>query len=287
VRIGFNVLVVGGHIGEEHAPLLEGLKRLGYDGVEIPVFEGPVSHYEALGRLLKEIGLPSTMVAIVSEDTNPSSADPAIRARARDHLRWCIDCGQAIAADVMAGPYHSPLGVFTGSGPTESELSHLADSLRDASAYAESAGVHLSIEALNRFECYMLNTMEQASDLRRRVDHANFSFQYDTFHANIEERDPVGAYRAHAHEITHVHISENDRGIPGRGHVPLGETIRAVKASGYDGWLTVEAFGRAVPALAAATRVWRDLFPDLDTLFSESIDVIRRHWAQAEQGGRP
>jgi D-psicose/D-tagatose/L-ribulose 3-epimerase len=287
VRIGFNVLVVGGHIGEEHAPLLEGLKRLGYDGVEIPVFEGPVSHYEALGRLLKEIGLQSTMVAIVSEDTNPSSADPAIRARARDHLRWCIDCGHAIAADVMAGPFHSPLGVFTGSGPTESELAHLADSLRDASAYAESAGVHLSIEALNRFECYMLNTMEQASDLRRRVDHANFSFQYDTFHANIEERDPVGAYQAYAHEITHVHISENDRGIPGRGHVPMRETIRAVKASGYDGWLTVEAFGRAVPALAAATRVWRDLFPALDTLFSESIDVIRRHWAQAEQGGRP
>jgi D-psicose/D-tagatose/L-ribulose 3-epimerase len=286
VRIGFNVLVVGGHIGEEHAPLLEGLKRLGYDGVEIPVFEGPVSHYEALGRLLKEIGLQSTMVAIVSEDTNPSSAEPAIRARARDHLRWCIDCGHAIAADVMAGPFHSPLGVFTGSGPTESELAHLADSLRDASAYAESAGVHLSIEALNRFECYMLNTMEQASDLRRRVDHANFSFQYDTFHANIEERDPVGAYQAYAHEITHVHISENDRGIPGRGHVPMRETIRAVKASGYDGWLTVEAFGRAVPALAAATRVWRDLFPDLDTLLSESIEVIRRHWAQAEQGGR-
>jgi D-psicose/D-tagatose/L-ribulose 3-epimerase len=69
--------------------------------------------------------------------------------------------------------------------------------------------------------------------------------------------------------------------VPGRGHVPLRETIRAIRSRGYDGWLTVEAFGRSVPALAAATRVWRDLYPDIDTLFSESIDVIRRHWAQA------
>ena len=127
----------------------------------------------------------------------------------------------------------------------------------------------------------MLNTMAQASELRRRVGHPNFSYQYDTFHANIEERDPVGVYSAFAHEITHIHISENDRGIPGRGHVPFAETIGAIRRSGYDGWLTVEAFGRAVPALAAATRIWRDLFPDLDTMFSESIDTIRRHWAQA------
>ena len=284
MKVGFNFLVVGGHIGEEHAPLLERLKAHGYDGVEIPVFEGELSHYEGLGRLLRRIGLGATMVAIVSEGANPASPDAAVRARARDHLRWCIDCGHAFGAEVMAGPFHSPLGVFSGDGPTDAELGHLADSMHEAAGYAADAGVHLSIEALNRFECYMLNTMAQASDLRRRVGHPNFSYQYDTFHANIEERDPVGTYRRFAHEISHIHISENDRGIPGRGHTPIGATIREARHSGYDGWLTVEAFGRAVPALAAATRVWRDLFPDIDTLFAESIAVTRRHWAQALEG---
>lgn len=281
MRIGFNLLVVDGHIGEGHAHLFERLKTLGYDGVEIPVFEGPVSHYEAVGRRLRSMGLQSSIVAIVTQEANPSSAVPAIRARGLDHLKWCIDCAHGLGADVMAGPFHAPLGVFTGNGPTETELDHVADSLREASVYAQGAGVKIAIEALNRFECYILNTMKQASDLRRRVGHPNFSYQYDTFHADIEERDPIAAYVDFAHEITHIHISENDRGIPGRGHVPFEQTIKAIRASGYDDWLTVESFGRSVPALAAATRVWRDLFPDLDTLFSESIDVIRRHWAQA------
>ncbi len=281
MQIGFNLLVATGHVTADHYPLLDRLKRLGYDGVELPIFEGEVAHYHELGRVLRDKGLRSTFVTIVNEDTNPVSADARVREKARDRLRWAIDCGHAIGAEVMCGPFHSPLGVFTGEGPTEDELSRLADVLREAAAYGQSAGVQLAIEALNRFECYVLTTMDQASVLRRRVDHPNFAYQYDTFHSNIEERDPVAAFARHAQEFTHIHISENDRGIPGRGHVPWEATFKAIRASGYDGWLTVEAFGRAVPALAAATRVWRDLFPDIDTLFAESIAMIRRHWAQA------
>jgi D-psicose/D-tagatose/L-ribulose 3-epimerase len=281
MKIGFNLLAVSGFIGDEHSHLFDQLKRLGYDGVELPVFEGAPAHYGVIGRRLREIGLGSTIVTVMTEEANPASLDRAIRIAAGERLRWVIDCAEALGATVLCGPYHSPLGVFSGQGATDAELSHAADTLREAAAYGQKAGVHLSIEALNRFECYMLNTMAQASDLRRRVGHPNFSYMYDTFHANIEERDPVGAYKAFANEITHIHISENDRGIPGRGHTPLRETIAAARSKGYQGWMTVEAFGRALPALAAATRVWRDLFPDVDTLFAESYDVIKRHWENA------
>lgn len=282
MKIGFNLLVVGGFITEEHRPLLERLAALGYDGVEVPAFEGDVRHYERLGHLLSDIGLAATTVAIVGDDSNPVSPDPEIRRRARERHRRCVDCTAALGGTVIAGPYHSPVGVFTGEGPREDELAHLAEALQEMAEYAAAQGVHLSLEAINRFECYVLNTMEQASALRRRVGHPNLGYMYDTFHANIEERDPVEAYRRHAAEITHIHISENDRGIPGRGHVPFAQTIAAIRQAGYDGWLTVEAFGRALPALAAATRVWRDLFPSLDVLFAESIDLIRREWAAAE-----
>jgi D-psicose/D-tagatose/L-ribulose 3-epimerase len=192
-----------------------------------------------------------------------------------------VDCAAALGATVIAGPFHSPVGVFTGAGPTEGELARLAEALRAMADYAAQAGIALSLEAINRFECYMLNTMEQASALKRHVGHDNFGYMYDTFHANIEERDPVGAYAAHASEINYIHLSENDRGIVGRGHVPWPETFRAIRAAGYDDWLTVEAFGRALPSLAAATRVWRNLFPDIDTLFAESIAVIHREWEAA------
>jgi D-psicose/D-tagatose/L-ribulose 3-epimerase len=281
IQIGFNLLTVGGLIDEAHLPLCERIREIGYDGVEIPVFEGDIGHYERLGRQLDAIGLKRTIVTIVAEDSNPLSPDPAIRQKARERHRWAVDCAATLGATVIAGPYHSPVGVFTGEGPREDELAHLAEALHAMADYAGKAGIALSLEAINRFECYALNTMAAASALKAKVAHPNFGYMYDTFHANIEERDPIGAYSRHAPEINHIHLSENDRGIVGRGHVPWAETFRAIHATGYDGWLTVEAFGRALPSLAAATRVWRDLFPDLDTLLVESHDFIRRGWAQA------
>ena len=56
----------------------------------------------------------------------------------------------------------------------------------------------------------------------------------------------------------------------------------AIKRGGYDGWVTVEAFSAGLPAIAAATRVWRPLFPDFETLFTESAAFVRKTWAEAQ-----
>jgi len=286
VRIGFNTLVLGGEPWTIDDGTFATIKAAGYDGVELPVFSGDAKTYAAIGRRLDAIGLARTFVTIIPDETcNPLSEDAATRRRAVDRLAWALDCGHALGATVMAGPWHSPLGVFTGDGPSDLELGRLAEVHRAAAERAGEAGIALSLEALNRFECYVLNTMDQSARHCAAVDHPAFTFMYDTFHANIEERDPAAAYRAHARAITHIHISENDRGIPGRGHIDFAPLFAALRETGYDGWITVEAFGRTVPALAAATRVWRDLFPDLDTLFAESIALIRREWDAAAPEG--
>ncbi len=276
VKIGFNLLVLGTDIGDEHLPELAKLKPLGYDGVEIPIFSGDEKSYTALGRRIADLGLAATGISIATVEANPISPDRAVRRRARDAHKWMIDCTRALGGDRLAGPIHSPVGVFSGSGPTESEKDRCADSLRAAAEYGEAAGVILCVEVINRFESYIMNTMEQGAAMMAKVAHSNCAMMYDTFHANIEERDPVGVFDTHHRGINHIHISENDRGIPGRGHVPWAATFAAFKRCNYDGWLTVEAFGRALPALAGATRVWRDLFPDRQTLFAESIRLIRR-----------
>ena len=283
MKIGINLLFLGETIGLEHFKTFERIRDIGYDGVEISILGGTVPHYRKLGQCLADLGLRTNFGAIATEEASPVSSDPAARVRALDRLRWTIDCGQALGGTVMIGPYHSPLGLFTGSGPTEDELSRCAEVLHQAADYGRSAGVSLSIEAVNRFECYALNTMQQASDLRRRVGHPNFSYMYDTFHANIEEEDPVAIYARFASEITYIHVSENTRGIPGRGNIRWPETFAAIRKAGYNDWITIEAFGRSVPALAAATRVWRDLFPDVETLLVESYAFVRRQWEAAER----
>lgn len=113
------------------------------------------------------------------------------------------------------------------------------------------------------------------------VDHPAIQGMYDTFHANIEETDPIGAIKEIRPHLIHVHISENDRGAPGRGHVPWAATFKALKTSGYDGWLTIEAFGRGLPELAAATRVWRDFAESPEAIYREGFRTIKNGWRRA------
>ncbi len=105
---------------------------------------------------------------------------------------------------------------------------------------------------------------------------------YDTFHANIEEKDPVGAIKTINKHLIHVHISENDRGTPGKGHVPWDATYKALRKAKYDGWLTIEAFGRSLPQLAAATRVWRDFAPSYEEVYRFGYRSMKQGWAKAK-----
>jgi D-psicose/D-tagatose/L-ribulose 3-epimerase len=141
--------------------------------------------------------------------------------------------------------------------------------------------VKLVIEAVNRFETYFVNTMHDLAAYLDLVDHPAVTGMYDTFHANIEEADPIAAFTRNKRHLSYVHISENDRGVPGRGHVPWADTFKAIKRSGYDGWLTIEAFGRGLPELAAATRVWRDFSEGPDAVYREGFRTIREGWDRA------
>lgn len=282
MKLGTNLLCLTDLVEDKHLGRIGQLRDLGYDGVEVPVLQGDVAHYERLGRELDKIGIGRSTTSIVpTPEASPVNSDPHVRARGIAHLNWALDCAIALGAESMGGPFHAPIGWFTGSGPTEDELKYGADAHHALAERAAANGIYLSLEHLNRFETHFLNTMEQARAYVDRVDHPLFKIMYDTFHANIEERDPEAAIALIGSAIGVFHVSENDRGIPGRGHIDFAAMFSALKAAGYDGWLTLEAFGAGLPAIAAATRVWRPLFPDFDTLFAESATFIRKTWAAA------
>lgn len=280
--LGFNLLLWSAHISEEHFPVFSKLKATGYDGIELPIFEGTPESYERVGRVARDNGLRVNAVAVIpDEQHNCMSPDPKVRAAALDHMKWAIDCLAAANGEVLCGPFYQPLGVFSGEGPTPQELDCIVEVHKQASKYAAGQNIKISVEPLNRFECYALNTASAAADIVRRVQEPNYGFLYDTFHANIEEKDPVGAITPNFAEINHVHLSENDRGTPGKGHVPWDATLRALKENGYDGWFVIEAFGRALPAVAAATRVWRDFAPSREEVYEFGHDFLRERWANA------
>ena len=279
MKTGMNLLLWSTHITQEHFPLLAKLKRTGFDGVEIPLFEGDANHYKSLAQEIKNNGLGCTTVTCVGPDANPISPDAKIRQAALDQHKWAIEMTAILGGEFLCGPYHSPLAVFSGSGPTEDEKQHAADVLRQSAEVAKQHKIGLCIEYLNRFECYFLTTAAQAKDLVQRVNHPSFRTMYDTFHANIEEKNAAQTIKDLAGSFAHVHISESDRGIPGTGMVHWDETFRALRQARYDGWLVIEAFGRALPALAAATKVWRDLFPSAEAVYTDGLRFMKQQWA--------
>lgn len=282
MKIGFNMFLWTTNVTRTHQPILRDIKATGYDGVEIPIFEGIPDDYKRLGAMLDEIGLERTAVTAMGDPAmNLIGADAATRKRGVDYMKWALDCCAALGADKIMGPMHSTLGHFSGSGPTNEEKKHSVSSQRAIGDHAATRGVTVGLEALNRFECYLVNTMADLSAHIDEIGHPNIKGMYDTFHANIEETDPIAAYNKHLKNIVHIHISENDRGVPGRGNIPWDETFKAIRKSGYDGWLTIEAFGRGLKDLAAATKVWRDFAESPEAVYREGFQHIKKGWQKA------
>jgi D-psicose/D-tagatose/L-ribulose 3-epimerase len=280
MKFGMNMLLWNTHVTAEHFPLLAKLKKIGFDGVELALFQGDEAHYKKVGQELKDLGLGCTTVTCCGTDNNPVSPDAAVRKKAGEHLKWALGMSAAVGSTHLCGPYHSALGFFTGAGPTDDEKKRSVEVLRGAAQEAQKLNILLCVEYLNRFECYLLTTAQDARTLVKQVNHPNFRMMYDTFHANIEEKDIAQAILGAADSIAHVHISENDRDTPGTGQVHWQETFAALKKIKYDGWLTIEAFGRALPELAAATKIWRDIFPSADELCAKGLQFMKEQWAK-------
>ena len=280
MKYGFNLLLWTAGVTEEHRPLLEMLKKQGYDGVELPIFELNPDHMAKVGKWLDDLGLERTAVTCRGVDDNPASPDAKVRAAGVANNKLVLDCCQAAGATIIAGPYHSALGYFTGAGPTADERKWAVESMRQVAEHAAKVNVRLAVEYLNRFECYLLNSAVDTAAFCKEVNHPSCRMMYDTFHANIEEKSAAEAIKACKDYTIHVHISENDRSTPGQGNIAWDETFDALKATGYDGWFTVEAFGGALPALAAATKIWRQMFESEEQLSRDALAFMKREWAK-------
>lgn len=285
MKYGMNLLLwTDDPTKESFLPVLERLKKIGFDGVELPIFRHEVKRFAALGKRLVNMGLSCTAVTVRTAADNPVSPDKAVRQLSVEMTKRALDCASAAGATVLAGPYYAALGHFTGKGPTATEWRRGVDSMRPVAEHAGTVGVTLALEFLNRFEIYLLNCAADAARFVREVDHPHCRMMYDTFHAHIEEKDIPAAIASCADVMAHVHISENDRSTPGQGQVDWQTTFDALRKVRYDGWLVIEAFGQALPSLAAATKIWRKMFVSEEQLASDGLRFMQREW-QKRQGG--
>lgn len=281
MNLGMNLFLWTDNVEEAHLPLIEKLAKMGFDSVEVPVFAGEPEHFRKIGKRIAEMGLKTTTVLAMFAENNPASADAKVRKAATESLKAAIDRSEAIGSRILCGPLHSALGAFTGHGPTKTERKNSAAVLKGVGNYAKKAKVTLAVEYLNRFEAYLLTTMADTVEYIDAIDHPNVGLMFDTFHAHIEEKDSVAALQLTGDRLVHVHVSESDRGTPGTGQIAWTPVMRELRRRNYQGSCTIEAFGRALPNLAAATKVWRDFFPSQDDVAVRGQQFLRAAWATA------
>ncbi|MGQ0636325.1 MAG: sugar phosphate isomerase/epimerase family protein [Planctomycetaceae bacterium] len=278
MKYGLNMLLWTTDVNESHYPLLEKIKSWGYDGVELPIFELDLARFKKLGGHLNEMGLERTAVSVSTVEANPISESAASRQAAVERLKKVVDVCQGVGVKKVCGPIHSALGHFSGKGPTPDEWKWGKETLLQVADHAQQASVTLVLEYLNRFECYFLNCAADTTRFVKEINHPHVRMMYDTFHANIEEKSIAGAIKTCAQVLAHVHISANDRSTPGEGPIDWDTTFKTLKEMAYDDWLVCEAFGLALPDLAAATKIWRKMFPSEEYLATRALKLMKSHW---------
>jgi D-psicose/D-tagatose/L-ribulose 3-epimerase len=275
MKYGVNTLVWTARVGPAEAPLFQRIREWGFDGAELFISADEPSDIPRVRKMLDDAQLDRTTCGVLPRDAHLVSSDPAVRAQAVRFLTRCIERTAELGARLICGPLYAALGLMTGSRRTENEWNWAVEGLQAAARRAQELGVTICVEPLNRFETYFLNTAADAARLVKDVGSPHVRILFDTFHANIEEQNPARALRSIAPELGHVHISENDRGIPGSGHTDWSGIFKTLCEIRYDGWLTIESFAKPEPDLASAACIWRDLAPSGDELARQGLQFIK------------
>jgi len=249
------------------------ISEMGYNGVELPIFDPATLDLIAIRQACVNSGLACTASTAMAQGL--SLIDDERRTQGVAWLQNVVRAASALGADLLCGPMAVPVGELRGRGFTSQEFDNCVRSLQEVGAVASAEGVTLALEPLNRFETFMLNTVQDCVRLMTAVDQPSVGLLLDTFHMHIEDKSTPAALPRAGIDIKHFHCSENDRGAVGSGQVDWTGTFQALADVQYSGWLVVESFNAVIPELAGATCIWRPLAESPYALANESLSFLK------------
>jgi len=276
MKFGLNMLLYTAAFGEKSLGLIGKTARMGFDGVEIPLFDTSLVDPASTRKALADHAMEVTTCSVMAPDASLISDRAADRRRGVAHLQKCIELTAEMGGRALCGPLYSPVGHLVGRGRTAAEWRRAVPALRRVGEFAQEHKVTIGIEPLNRFETYFLNTVADAVKLVKEIGVRAVGVHFDTFHAHIEEKSVAAAVKKAGRRLVHVHCCENDRGTPGTGQVDWQGVFGALNAVGYDQWLVIESFVPAIKEIAAAAAIWRRIAPSADALAADGLKFLKK-----------
>lgn len=281
MRIGMNLMLWNtAPTFDAHSQHIDRLAELGYDAVEIPVYDLSAGDIEKFAQKAQALHMEVQAIDVFTADVGDMIGhDRALRHAAIERCKVDVHKARDLGSRLISGPFFQGLcAAPTRIGPTKDEWDWAVEGLRAVAQEARDCGnLLVAAEPLNRFEMHIVNTLEQANRLCLETGMDNLGLLADTNHANIEELDVVATYCAYASRIFNVHVSENNRGIPGTGHGVPPTLFKSLEAAGYKGNLIVEAFNCEVGEVLPLLRIWTPFAKSKDEICEKSIAFIRNN----------
>src|ERR1700751_4436064 len=203
MKFGVNTFIWSATFVQSHFDLLPTIKEAGFDGVEVPLLRPEGFQASGIRKAVEAHGLECNACTVLVDGLSLISDSGDIRRRTRRHL---AEGGTAEAGVVIvAGPLYSPVGYLPGRRRTSDEWKWAVEGFQSLGDTLAAHNVPFAIEPINRFETYFLNTAADAARLSEEIGHPNIGILFDTFHANIEEKNIADGYRTVGRQLKHVH----------------------------------------------------------------------------------
>ena len=278
MRFGLNTFLYTSPFTTDSVKLFPKFKKWGFETIEIPI-EDP-SHIDPakVKAAADKAGLKIGSVCACmgpGRDLRGSAKD---QKTASDYVRTLIDQAVVLGCPSIIGPIYSVVGLIGPHDDAEKkqQFDLVVKNLKPLAKYAQSKGVQLCIEPLNRFETDFLNTCDQGLKLIKAVGSKVLKLHLDTFHMNIEEKNQGDAIRKAGKHLAHFHACGSDRGTPGGDHIDWKGIVKALKDVKYDGDVVIESFTTEVKVIARAAAIWRRIEPTTNEIAVKGIKFLKK-----------
>jgi len=256
------------------------LPKLGHHKVralEIPLLRPEEIDIDATRAFFEETGLePVCSLGL------PAGLDVIADPQAGlDFLRPAFEVTRAVGAFALSGVTYGTIGRTTGAAPSDDELTGTCRFLEQAARLAATFQLRLGIEPCNRYETHLMNTGAQARQMCETVGADNLFIHLDTYHMNIEEASFADGFAACGHWLGYVHLSESNRGVPGRGTIAWDDVFRALAGTGFGGIVTLESMNHVDPDIASGLAIWRPVAEPADDVIDAGLPFLHEQSSAA------
>jgi len=253
------------------------VRSLGFDIFEISCENPGLIDVGQVKTELENNQLLPIVCGAFGPDRNICSSDPKIVENAKTYIRWLTEAADELGSPVVCGPMYSAVGKehLEDDQARKAEWDRAVSGVGEMAQYAESRGVRLALEPLNRFETDMINIVSQGLEFIGQTGMDNVGLHLDTFHMHLEEKNSGDAIRLANQKIYHFHACENDRGVPGTGQVHWDKVAQGLKDVKYNGPIVIESFTSQVKEIARAVCIWREIAPSQDAIADQGLKFLR------------